>query len=170
MRVCLLGAECTGKTTLAHALAQALDAVRVDEALRDWVNQHGRAPGVHEQAALLRAQIARENDGARHAQHTGKVGIVCDTAPLMTAVYSIHYFGDHSLLPEALAHHRGYTHTLLLEPDLPWLADAAQRDGPAAREAVHQQLRALLADAGIAYTRIHGSPAQRLQHARGCLA
>jgi molybdopterin-guanine dinucleotide biosynthesis protein len=57
----LLGGECSGKTTLAHTLAQALRqqgwAVQVvDEALRDWVTHHGRPPSAHEQTAIAHTQ------------------------------------------------------------------------------------------------------------------
>ncbi len=66
--------------------------------------------------------------------------IFCDTAPLMTAVYSAHYFNDPSLYPAAHAHHYRYALTLLLQPDLPWQADGVQRDGAAAQAAVHALL------------------------------
>ncbi len=170
MKICLLGAECTGKTTLASALARELDAVLVPEYLRAFVQQHQRAPAAHEQAVILRTQIAWEADALRQAAQAGRAGIVCDTAPLLTAVYSAHYFGDASLLPQALAHHACYTHTLLLEPDFPWQPDGTQRDGPAARDAVQQRLATLLADAAVPHTRITGTSAQRLQHALACLA
>lgn len=153
---------------MATALAQALDAVLVPEYLRTFVQQHGRVPTADEQAVILRRQMDLEADAVQRVTQAGKTGIVCDTAPLMTAVYSAHYFGDTSLLPEALAHHTHYTHTLLLEPDFPWQADPGQRDGGAAREAVHRRLRTLLADAAIAHTRITGTQAQRLHHALIC--
>jgi Flp pilus assembly CpaF family ATPase len=46
VKIAILGAECTGKTTLAQALATALDgcrgrAVWVPETLRDWCQQNG---------------------------------------------------------------------------------------------------------------------------------
>ena len=169
MHVCLLGAECTGKTTLATALAQELDAVLVPEYLRVFVQQHGRVPAAQDQATILRTQMAWEADAVHRITPEGKTGIVCDTAPLMTAVYSAHYFGDTALLPEALAHHARYTHTLLLEPDFPWQADGSQRDGPATRDAVHHRLCTLLAEAAITHTRITGTLAQRLHHALVCL-
>lgn len=165
MRICLLGAECTGKSTLAADLADALNAVRVPEFLRDFVDARGRVPRQDEQLQVLQAQILRESDATAQALREGRAGVVCDTAPLLTAVYSAHYFGDTSLLPVALAHHHQYTHTLLLEPDLPWRADGLQRDSAAARDAVHQRLCATLEEAGIAVVRVAGPPAQRLQAA-----
>lgn len=170
MKICLLGAECTGKTTLATALAQELNAVLVPEYLRAFVHRHGRAPTALEQADIMRSQVHWEDDALRKAAVEGRAGIVCDTAPLMTAVYSAHYFGDVSLLAGALAHHARYTHTLLLEPDLPWQSDGKQRDGPATRDAVHQRLTTLLTAAAVPHTRITGTPMQRLQRARTCLS
>ena len=82
----------------------------------------------------------------------------------MTAVYQRALLWRHSLLPEALAHHTHYTHTLLLEPDFPG------RPTPASATAAHLRGSAspsvhLLADAAIAHTRITGTQAQRLHHA-----
>lgn len=166
MRICLLGAECTGKTTLATALADALGALPVHEYLRDFVATHGRTPSQLEQHSILHTQIAREEAALAQAAQRGLAGVVCDTAPLLTAIYSAHYFGDDSLFPAALAHHDNYTHTLLLVPDgVPWQADGAQRDGPEARLAIHQRLLGTLAHAGIAYTAINGAQPARLQAA-----
>ncbi|MDX9970125.1 MAG: AAA family ATPase, partial [Hydrogenophaga sp.] len=60
--VTLIGGESTGKTTLSRTLADHLSARhglrcrRVDEHLRQWCQQTGRAPLAHEQAALATRQ------------------------------------------------------------------------------------------------------------------
>jgi len=69
VKIAILGAECTGKTTLAHALATALDgcggrAAWVSETLRDWCRQNGRTPEAHEQRAIALAQAARIDTAA----------------------------------------------------------------------------------------------------------
>jgi nicotinamide riboside kinase len=143
--ICVIGAECTGKTSLVRELADALGASVVPEVLRDWCAVQGRTPQAHEQAALMQAQIHMENK-ALALVNKGKDAIVlCDTAPLLTAVYSLHYFADSSLLASAHAHHRRYALTLWLQPDLPWLEDGLQRDGLAAQAAVHDLLGQQLA-------------------------
>lgn len=139
-RICVIGAECTGKTTLAQHLAAHLGGVVVPEVLRHWCDTHGRTPQAAEQAGLLQAQIFEENKALAHANQAKLAMVFCDTAPVLTAVYSQHYFADPSLLACALAHHRVYDLTLWLQPDLPWVADGMQRDGLVAQTAVHRLL------------------------------
>ena len=66
--------------------------------------------------------------------------VFCDTAPLLTAVYSDILFGDTSLYPRARALHARYAMTLVLEPDLPWIADGIQRDGAHVQGPVHAKI------------------------------
>ena len=142
-RICLLGAECTGKTTLARALALHFNGRYVPEALRQFCDDHGRTPAQAEQSTLIDLQLAQEDQADQAEQRGGQPGqdlLFCDTAPLLTAVYSQHYFGDHSLLERARSLHPRYSLTLLLEPDLPWVGDGVQRDGPSAQARVHALL------------------------------
>jgi len=104
--IALLGAESTGKTTLAHALADALRAqgrrvARVDEVLREWCVRERRTPRADEQAAIAQAQTQRI--AAAAAAHDI---VVADTSALMVAVYSQLLFDDTSLLALALAAQR----------------------------------------------------------------
>ncbi|MGB3676680.1 MAG: AAA family ATPase, partial [Candidatus Nanopelagicales bacterium] len=50
--IAVIGGECSGKSTLANALAQDLDAVLAVEELRKFVEEYGRPPLVNEQAAV----------------------------------------------------------------------------------------------------------------------
>jgi nicotinamide riboside kinase len=172
MKIAIVGAECTGKTTLANALAQAMcekhgSAVVVPEVLREWCAKHGRTPHPQEQRAIAEQQ-------AQRIASAGPAGpaafIIADTTPLMTAVYSEVLFGDLSLYAIALEHHRHYDLTLLTSPDLPWVADGIQRDGPQARISVDSCLRAVLEAHSIAYTAIDGPQPQRLALAMQTIA
>jgi nicotinamide riboside kinase len=163
--IALLGAESTGKTELAVALANALrerglSATAVEEHLRHWCDAQGRTPRADEQAAIATEQAALEE--AALAAHDW---VVCDTTPLMTALYSQHLFADASLLPATLERQRRYRLTLLCATDLPWVADGIQRDGPEVRSAVDALLRHTLLDAGIAFGVVRGSGPERLRHA-----
>ncbi len=154
--VALLGAECTGKSTLAEILAKRFESGVVGEYLREWCDGHGRTPLQHEQAHIAGEQARRIQAAAsRHDL------VFCDTTPLITALCSQHYFHDDSLLSQALAFQRGCALTLLCAPDLPWQADGIQRDGPAVRAAFDARLRATLAGAGIAWVDICGHDAAR---------
>ena len=59
-RIGLIGAECTGKSSLAHALADELPAVVAPEYLRGFVDQHGRTPRQDEQYLILWNQSRAE--------------------------------------------------------------------------------------------------------------
>ncbi len=160
MKIAILGAECTGKTTLAHALATALDgcggrSAWVSETLRDWCRHNGRTPQAHEQRAIALAQAARIDRAAAVAW------LLVDTTPLMTAVYSDLLFQDISLYPFALAHHACFDLTLMTKLDLPWVPDGLQRDGPQAQRAVDARLREVLDLHALPYGVVSGQGAAR---------
>ncbi len=167
--ICVIGAECTGKTVLVRQLAEALGGSVVPEVLRDWCAARGRTPQQHEQAALLQAQVDQEEQALARVDTAPDALVLADTAPLLTAVYSLHYFADDSLLAAAHAHHRRYALTLWLQPDLPWVADGLQRDGRATQGAVHQLLAHHLAHHQRVVP-IAGEGPQRLQAALAALA
>jgi nicotinamide riboside kinase len=169
--IAILGAESTGKTTLAAALADRLSGLGVarvtwvPETLRDWCAAHGRTPRRDEQAGILQAQS--ERIAAAAASHEL---VVCDTTALMTAVYSRLVFGDRGLEPAALAQHRGVTLSLLTALDLPWIADGLQRDGPHVRELVDNTLRELLLANELPFAVIGGRGDRRLAQALAAVA
>lgn len=165
--VAIVGAESTGKTDLAAALAARLQArglqvAVVDEVLRGWCERAGRTPRPDEQMAIA-AEQARRTDAARARPGTDLV--VTDTTPLMTAVYSDLLFDDPSLYLFALAHQRGYAATLLTGLDLPWVADGLQRDGPQVREPVDGRVRAALQGARLPYQLVYGQGDARVLNA-----
>ena len=159
--ITLLGAECTGKSTLAPALARHFDAGLVTEYLREWCATHGRTPLQHEQAHIAAEQAARIEAAAREHEL-----VICDTTPLITALCSQHYFNDDALLDDALAFQRRSDLTLLCAPDLPWEADGFLRDGPEVRARFDARLRAALASHGLPWHDIRGEvQAERLAQA-----
>lgn len=182
MIVALLGAECTGKSTLAHALAHHLRAAMerlgrpphvavVDEWLRTWCETQGRPPQAHEQAQVA----AQQDERIRHAaQHVGPQGwVLADTTSLMTAAYSDHYFGSTPWFdrppPEAALPMGPHVH-LLLGLDLPWQADGPWRDGPTAQAAVDACLRQRLLASGRRHHAVYGQGPARTAAALAALA
>lgn len=163
--VAVVGAESTGKSTLALALGAALDdgALRVavvPEALREFSAREGRVPAVDEQAGIAQEQTRRIEQAA--AAHDI---VVADTTALMTAVYSAHYFADLSLHEHAIAEQRRYDLTLLMALDLSWTADGLQRDSATARVAVDARLRTALRDGAIDHAVVSGHGSSRLARA-----
>jgi len=163
--ICLIGAECTGKTTLAQALAAQLGGLWVPEYLRAFTAEHGRTPDRTEQLHILQQQVQLETAVLAAARQQRRHWVVCDTAPLLTAVYSDCVFADVSLYPQAHGLHARYALTLLLEPDFPWVADGLQRDGTAVRAAVQARIEGALRDGAWPFVRIAGTGEARVQPA-----
>lgn len=160
--VALLGAESTGKTTLARELVDALradglDAAAVAEHLRTFCDTHARTPRQHEQQGIAEVQT-RRIEAARSEHHI----VIADTTALQIAVYSDLVFGDQTLYASAQAWQRGVDLSLLSALDLPWQADGLQRDGPHVRVRVDAALRAALQRAQVAYGVVSGSGPARL--------
>jgi len=167
--IALLGAESTGKTALASALATALAArpgepgrrvAVVAEYLREFCDTHGRTPHQEEQAHIAAEQTRRIAAAARDHDI-----VIADTTAVMIAVYSEHVFGDASLYATALASHAPYDLTLLTALDLPWQADGLQRDGPQVREPVDAAVRSALTRASLGYSVVSGTGSARLDAA-----
>ncbi|MGE5453285.1 MAG: AAA family ATPase [Acidobacteriota bacterium] len=161
----LLGAESTGKTTLALQLAAQLQArglrvAVVPEVLREFCDRHGRTPDAHEQADLAREQSRRiEQARAEYSL------VIADTTALMIAIYSDYIFSDRSLYADALAAHQTIDLTLLTAVDLPWIADGVQRDGEHVRAPVDALIRHTLRHAGVSHSVVQGEGDARLQSA-----
>lgn len=163
--ICLMGAECTGKTTLARALAQHFSGFWVPEYLRLFCDQQGRPPSADEQALVMRAQFELEAQAVAHSRQVGCSYVFCDTAPLLTAIYSDFYFADTSLYDAAHALHGRYALTLVLTPDVAWVSDGMQRDGGEARAKVHTMLQHQLQSMHYPRIDVSGMGESRLQDA-----
>lgn len=160
-RIAILGAESTGKSTLAPALAARYGTLWVPEYLREFVETHGRVPFEHDQPGIARTQRAREELLARDPG-VGRL-LFCDTAPLMTAVYSRIYWGR--VPPELLAMEAAhdYAVTLVAGVDLPWVPDGLQRESREVRQQVHDCLLAVLRERGIPFTLVEGELPERMR-------
>ena len=168
LKIAVLGAECTGKSSLvaalqAHWQARGAKVLVAPEVLRQWCDQQGRTPLAHEQKAIAQAQ-AELTENASDVEY-----LIADTSPLMTAIYSDVLFQDPSLYPFALSHQRIYQHTLVAGLDLPWQADGIQRDGSAMREQIDARLREVLQREGLAFSMVYGQGPQRLAGALAVL-
>lgn len=170
LRIAIVGAESTGKTALAEALAKRIAALTglrciwVAEHLRAWCDAQGRTPHQDEQAGIAAQQQSLIDAAA--ADHDV---VVCDTTPLMTAVYSERIFGDRSLQQDALARQKQYTLTLLTALDLAWQPDS-QRDGPHVRVPVDSIIRRLLIDNALPWALVAGQGDARLESALDAVA
>jgi NadR type nicotinamide-nucleotide adenylyltransferase len=155
LRVCLIGPECTGKTTLAEQLAEHFNAPWVPEFAREYASRVARLLTFDDVEPIARGQMSLV-DGAP------KDGLVIlDTDLISTVVYSRHYYGQCPEWIEAEARARKADLYLLTDIDVPWTPDAI-RDSVAARAALHGQFAMTLGSYGANFVTIRGDWEARL--------
>ncbi|MCW2778893.1 MAG: cytidyltransferase [Frankiales bacterium] len=168
-RVVVVGAESTGTTTLASALAARLGCPWVPEFGRAWtVERPGgpTAPWRSEEFDLVARRQAQDEDAA--ARTTPVPWLVCDTDPLATAVWHERYVGTRSATVEAFARARVPHLYVLTRDDVPFEQDGL-RDGEHLRPWMTQRFREVLATQPAPVLEVGGSVADRLEVVLGRL-
>ena len=158
--VCLTGAESTGKTTLANALANHYGAKLVPEVARRHLAPH-HPYGSEEVLAIARAQMQLEAE----ALEEGPRLVICDTDLLVIQIWWQVKFGP---LPDELAvalAGRAVRSYLLTRPDIPWIADPLRESG-GQRSDLHRRYQRALASGPYPYAEIGGDFDARLRAAK----
>ena len=161
IRVVVTGSECTGKTTLAKALAEHYGTPWIPEYARLFVLEKGAAPVYQDVEAIARGQIALEDSLAAEAPDL----LIQDTDLLSTAVYSRHYYGDCPGWVEDALRDRVADLYLLAGIDVPWAPDGEQRDRGDRREEMQELFRTALLDRGIRFVEVGGAHEKRVKAA-----
>ncbi|MCL2161725.1 MAG: AAA family ATPase [Betaproteobacteria bacterium] len=158
-KICLLGGESSGKSTLAAALARSLDTLAVPEYGRTlWDEKEGELQ-FPDMLHIARTQIRHENEMAQRANRF----LVCDTSPLTTLLYSGAMFGKADPELARLAG-RSYDLIFLCAPDFVFVQDGTRRDDEF-RMTQHRWYEKELANRGLSYIVLSGSPENRLERA-----
>jgi len=155
-RIALVGGESTGKTTLARELAAHYGSVWAAEYGRELWEEQAGVLGEADLLRIARTQVAREDTLRARAHQV----LACDTTPLVTQCYAEAMFGRCDEELQALSQ-RPYAHWFLCEPDFPLVQDGTRRD-EAFRQWQHRWYEGRLAERRIAFTRLVGTPSQRL--------
>ena len=128
-RVVLTGSESVGKTTLAAQLAAHYGAPCVPEFVRGYAAAKGAPLGFGDHGPIARGQVAQEEGALAGARAAGAPLLLLDTDLLSTVVYCRHYFGR---APDFLAQWAAVRRPdlyLLLDIDVPWVADGVRDRG-----------------------------------------
>lgn len=165
LRIAVLGAESSGKSTLCEALARRYGTVWVPEYLREFVDTMGRVPFEADQFAIARIQREREDAAMARANRL----LFCDTTPLMTALYSRVYWGRVDTQLAALAAFHDYALTLVTAPDTPWIADGLMRESEEVRARVYAMVVQELDERGIPFVLLQGDLPQRVRQVERAL-
>lgn len=171
LRIAIVGAECSGKTSLAQSLADVFSkeypSAYVPEYLRLFVDQENRTPRTDEQVGIALEQQSLErtlaNDLIKQHSTPDFVLLFCDTTPLMTCIYSEVVFGGTNPELIKMAQGHDYDLTIFTQIDFPWQEDGLQRDGPVAQTKVHFRVKARLEELQIPYQSAFGDPGLRSQ-------
>ncbi len=161
-RICLVGAESTGKTTLAQQLAEHYQTTWVPEYGREYSLRMLEAYAEYRwQSAdfehIAQTQCDREDLAARVCNRI----LICDTDAFATSIWHHRYLGERSPVVERIAANHSKP-DLYLVPDVatPFVQDGT-RDGEAIREWMHEVFVAKLMEDGRRYQLLEGSFDQR---------
>lgn len=154
--VVVTGSESVGKTTLAQDLATHFHVTLVDEFVRDFALAKGAPLTYSDHRIIAEGQMAREDAGLAKARERGDALLIGDTDLVSTVVYHYHYYERCPAYIEAAAVARLADHYLLLDTDVPWVADGI-RDRELQRAEVQALFKTTLDRLNAAYTVIRGS-------------
>src|SRR4051812_27457623 len=123
-RVCILGAESTGKTTLAQDLADHYRVAFVPEFGRLYTEAMPDPPthtwSSEDFRRIAETQAALEDDAARWSGPP----VICDTNTFVTAVFHEAYLGSRDPGLEAKALKRRYDLFVICDPQTPFEQDS----------------------------------------------
>lgn len=163
-RVCLIGPECTGKTTIAARLAERYQTIYVPEYAREYAERVARPLTSDDADPIARGQLASEDRLASAASGM----LILDTDLLSTYVYARHYYGTAPDWLESAVPTRLANLYILFSPDCPFVPDRA-RDPHADRLAVHSAMATTLDTLGARYTRVGGGWEERWEGVVGAV-
>jgi HTH-type transcriptional repressor of NAD biosynthesis genes len=163
MRICLLGAESTGKTTLAAALAEAYESVWNPEYGRPYT-ELGRDPEAAWTSAefthIARIQCWYEDCLAGSARGV----LFCDTDAFTTALFHEVYLGEPTHAFDELVERR-YDLFLLCGLDVPWRHDGI-REFEEQRQWMHDRYLERASTSGTPWLLLEGPTDERIAVAR----
>jgi HTH-type transcriptional regulator, transcriptional repressor of NAD biosynthesis genes len=166
VRVRLLGAESTGKTTLSSQLARAYETVWNPEYGRPYT-ELGRDPALpwasDEFTYIARLQCWYEDQLADQARRV----LFCDTDAFTTALFHEVYLGRPTAAFDDLLERR-YELTVVCGLDIAWRHDGI-REFERQRRSMHERYLAHAAESGLPWLEVVGSEADRLEAARAAV-
>jgi HTH-type transcriptional repressor of NAD biosynthesis genes len=167
-RVVLVGAESTGKTTLAQQLATYYRTAWVPEYGRPyWEGLLGSAStayGTPDFVHIAETQQQMEDMLARHANRV----LICDTDAFTTGLWHELYLGGVSDAVQRIADRHRHTLHILAGDEIAWENDGT-RDQPERRRWFQERFRAELAATGRPYLEVAGTVDERMAAATAAI-
>ena len=157
LRIALIGAESTGKTTLAAALADYYETVWVPEYARAFLQAKQGLRLLEFMVPIAFGHLTSEEFATTRANKI----LFADSCLLATSLWSEHYFGYCDPVIRELVDKERYDLYLLLDIDNPWIDDGL-RDSLSQRHEFHARLLKELNKRSLPYFLISGSLKTRL--------
>ena len=164
IRICIVGAESTGTTTMARLLAEHFHTQWVPEYGRDYWVRKIETEGLdstwktEEFIHIAFEQQTLEDDLAEKCSGL----LICDTDALATSIWHERYVGYPSRQVIDIARRRSYPLCLLTDCDIPFVQDGT-RDGEHKRIWMTQRFKEELTAAGATWKLLSGSIDQRME-------
>jgi HTH-type transcriptional repressor of NAD biosynthesis genes len=169
-RVCIVGAESTGKTTLAQNVSEHYQT--------NWVPEYGREYCVEkwkngiitedwtseEFVSIAAEQSHREDQLARSANKV----LICDTDPFATTIWHERYLHRCSTEVEKIANSRRYDLYILTGDEVPFVQDGL-RDGEHIRHWMHNRFIDALTETKRPWILVSGSLPERIALTIKCI-
>lgn len=163
-RVCVVGAESTGTTTLAKALAEHYHTT--------WVPEYGRT---YSEGKLTSADTSWRSEEFEHIARmqnmmentlaeTSNGLLICDTSAFATGVWHERYMGNRSKRVEDIARACSAELYIVTGDEIPFIQDGT-RDGEHIRHHMHKRFIERLEEDNKPYILVKGSPEDRLRDA-----
>lgn len=168
-RVCIVGAESTGSTTLARQLASAYETIWVPEYGRDYTIEKFTI-GTGDQwlpSDFLRIALEQNALEDRMAREAPTGILFCDTDSLATALWEEVYLGSTSDATWRAVEAHGAPYALYVLTDhvgIPWQADDI-RLGDETRARMTARFEEVLRERGLPWVKVTGSRSARLARA-----
>jgi len=168
-RVVVIGAESTGKTTLARLLAERFETVWVPEFARDhWERKIGKwSPGDPDPSwsadEFLEIAIGQQKSEEEAARRANRV-LFADTNAFATGTWHERYQRTRDPRVDTVGAHDKVDLYLLTAPDVPFVQDGL-RDGEHIREWMDARFAAQLAAGKAPVERLTGAYPERFERA-----
>ncbi len=161
-RICILGAESTGKTTLAIALAKHYQTCWVPEYGRTYTEGRIYTKGHDDWKTREFVHIAKQQNAFEDAlsKVANKI-LICDTDAFATAIWHEKYLEKESEEVRKLAEDRVFHLYILTDPDTPFSQDEI-RVGEESRHWMHERFITELEKKGKGYIIVQGNEKERL--------
>lgn len=160
LKIAVVGAECSGKSTLCTMLAQHYHTVHVPEYACEYLAKL-TAPELYTINDIQSINIGQLQSEHLLAQRANKL-LLCDTSPLVNKVWAEVKYGTCPTSILQSVTENTYDYYFLASPDIPW-ESAPFREHPNQREELFLRYKNELLSYGFKFEIIHGTLLQRMQ-------